>query len=130
MPALPSCILQPLWDQFAALLPPHHDPHPLGCHRPRIPDRIIFDKLIQVLVFGCGDRRIDDTTCSATTLRRRRDEWIALGLAEQLHLLVLSAYDRMLGLQLDTLAVDGCITKPPAAANSPGAAPSTAANRA
>ena len=27
--------------------------HPLGCLRP-IPDRIIFDELIQVLVFGCG----------------------------------------------------------------------------
>ena len=77
MPALPSCILNPLWDQFAALLPPHHDPHPLGCHRPRIPDRIVFDKLIQVLVFGCGYRRIADTSCSATTLRRRRDELTA-----------------------------------------------------
>jgi hypothetical protein len=109
--ALPSCILQPLWDQFAALLPQRHDPHPLGCHRRRIPDRVIFDKLIQVLVFGCGYRRIEDTTCSATTLRRRRDEWIALGLGERLHLLVLSAYDRMLALALDTLAVDGCITK-------------------
>jgi hypothetical protein len=33
-----------------------------------------------VLVFGCGYRRIADHTCSATTLRRRRDEWITLGL--------------------------------------------------
>jgi hypothetical protein len=33
-----------------------------------------FDKLIQILVFGCGYRRIADHTCSATTLRRRRDE--------------------------------------------------------
>jgi hypothetical protein len=49
------------------------DTYPLGCHRPRIPDRIVFDKLIQVLVFGCGYRRIADATCSATTLRRRRD---------------------------------------------------------
>ncbi len=51
MPALPSCILEPLWDQFAALLPHRHDSHPLGCHRRRIPDRIIFDKLIQILIF-------------------------------------------------------------------------------
>jgi hypothetical protein len=80
------------------------------------------------LVFGCGDRRIEDTTCSATTLRRRRDEWIALGLAEQLHLLVLSAYDRMIGLALDTLAVDGCITK--ALCGGQTAARSTAASRA
>jgi hypothetical protein len=49
----------------------------------------VFDKLIQVLVFGCGYRRIVDATCSATTLRRRRDEWITLGLAERLRLAVL-----------------------------------------
>jgi hypothetical protein len=53
--------------------------HPLGCHRPRIPDRIVFDKLIQVLVLGCGYRRLADATYSATTLRRRRDEWIRAG---------------------------------------------------
>jgi transposase len=101
VPALPSFILEPLWVQVAALLPVRHDSHPLGCHRPRIPDRMVFDKLIQVLVFGCGYRRIADHTCSATTLRRRCDEWIALGLAEQLRLAVLAAYDRMLGLSLD-----------------------------
>jgi transposase len=71
--------------------------HPLGCHRPRIPDRLVFDKLIQILVFGCGYRRIADATCSATTLRRRRDEWISAGVAEQLRLLVLAAYDRLAG---------------------------------
>jgi transposase len=79
VPALPSSILEPLWVQVAALLPVRHDSHPLGCHRPRIPDRMVFDKLIQVLVFGCGYRRIADHTCSATTLRRRRDEWISAG---------------------------------------------------
>jgi transposase len=79
----------------SALLPTRQDTHPLGCHRPRIPDRIVFDKLIQVLVFGCGYRRIADHTCSATTLRRRRDEWISAGVAEQLRLVVLAAYDRV-----------------------------------
>lgn len=42
-PALPSWLTELLWDQFAALLPqrPVYDPaHPLGCHRPRISDRI------------------------------------------------------------------------------------------
>jgi dihydrofolate reductase/transposase len=79
-----------LWVQFAALLPARYVHHPLGCHRRRIPDRLVFDKLIQVLVFGCGYRRIADRTCSATTLRRRRDEWVALGLAERLRLEVLA----------------------------------------
>jgi transposase len=123
VPALPASILEPLWAQFAALLPTRQASHPLGCHRPRIPDRVIFDKLIRVLVFGCGYRRIDGPSCSATTLRRRRDEWIAAGLAEHLHLLVLAAYDRIIGLQLADLAVDGCITKAPCGGQVAGPSP-------
>ena len=63
--------------------------------------------LTRLLVFGCGYRRIADASCSATTLRRRRDEWTALGLAEQLHELALAAYDRLHGLEPDHLAIDG-----------------------
>ena len=123
MPALPSSVLEPLWVQVAALLPTRHDTHPLGCHRQRIADRIVFDKLVQVLVFGCGYRRIADASCSATTLRRRRDEWIALGVAEQLRLAVLAAYDRLFGLRLDHLAVDGCTTKAPCGGQVAGPSP-------
>jgi transposase len=123
VPAIPSCIQEPLWDQFTALLPTRHDSHPLGCHRRRVPDRIVFDKLIQILVFGCGYRRIADRTCSATTLRRRRDEWIALGVADQLHRLALAASDRMHGLELEHLAVDGCITKAPCGGQVAGPSP-------
>jgi transposase len=83
MPAILPFIREPLWDQFAALLPQPQATHPLGCHRPRIPDQAVFDKLLQVLVFGCGYRRIADATCSATTSRRRRDEWAAARLMQR-----------------------------------------------
>ena len=53
VPAVPSSIIEPIWDQFSALLPAREVSHPLGCHRSRIPDRVVFDKLVQVLVFGC-----------------------------------------------------------------------------
>ena len=123
MPALPSSILEPLWVQVSALLPTRPDTHPLGCHRPRIADRVVFDKLIQVLVFGCGYRRIADHTCSATTLRRRRDEWITAGVADQLRLVVLAAYDQLFGLELAHLAVDGCTTKAPCGGQTAGPSP-------
>ncbi len=71
MPALPSSILEPLWVQIAALLPTRHDTHPLGCHRPRIGDAVVFDRLVEALVFGAGYERIACPGCSATTLRRR-----------------------------------------------------------
>jgi transposase len=123
VPALPSSILEPLWVQVSALLPTRPDTHPLGCHRPRIADRVVFDKLIQVLVFGCGYRRIADHTCSATTRRRRRDEWISAGVADQLRLVVLAAYDQLFGLELAQLAVDGCITKAPCGGQTAGPSP-------
>ena len=47
MPAIPSCIIDPIWDQFSELLPQKKVEHPLGCHNPHIPDRVVFDKLVQ-----------------------------------------------------------------------------------
>ncbi|GEM_PF-1527041 len=79
MPVLQSCIIDPMWDQFSALIPERVMTHPLKCHRPQIPNRIIFDKLIQIVVLGISYNKIADSSCSATTLRSRRDEWIALG---------------------------------------------------
>jgi transposase len=74
-------------------------------------------------VFGCGYRRIADASCSATTLRRRRDEWITAGVADQLRHAVLAAYDRLFGLELEHLAVDGCITKAPCGGQVAGPSP-------
>jgi transposase len=93
VPAIPSW-LEPLWDQFAALLPdrPVYDPaHPLGCHRPRIADRIVFEKLVQVLRFGCSYESIADCTCPATTIRDRRNEWIKAGIFARVKQLALQA---------------------------------------
>jgi hypothetical protein len=43
--------------------------HPLGCHHPRISDRVVFEKLVQVLVFGWAYEWIADEGRSDTTLR-------------------------------------------------------------
>ena len=123
MPAVPSSILEPLWVQFAALLPERPDHHPLGCHRPRIPDRFVFDKLVQVLVLGAAYNKIADATCSATTMRRRRDEWITAGVFTRLEDLCLEAYDQIVGLKLDNIIVDGCIVKAPCGGQAAGKSP-------
>jgi transposase len=123
VPALPRYIIEPIWEQFRALLPDREVYHPLGCHRPRIPDRVVFGKLVQILVFGCAYRRIADEECSATTLRDRRDEWIACGAMEKLRTIALEAYDRYLGLELSDVAVDGCITKAPCGGEEAGRSP-------
>jgi transposase len=123
VPAVPSCILNPVREEFLALLPERVDEHPLGCHRRRINDRIVFDKLVEALVFGVGYERIADTSCSATTMRRRRDEWIRLGVWDRLKLACLDAYDKAIGLDLAHLAVDGCTTKAPCGGECAGRSP-------
>ena len=123
MPAVPSSIIEPIWVQFEALIPPVVDEHPLGCHRPRIADRIVFDKLVQVLVLGAAYVKIADSTCSATTIRTRRDEWITAGLFTELEQLCLDAYDKMIGLELENLSVDGCIVKAPCGGEAAGRSP-------
>jgi transposase len=126
VPALPSSLLEPAWVQFAALLPEHpaFDPdHPLGCHRRRIPDRIVFEHVVQALVHGSGYERIASPGCSDRTIRRRVKLWAELGLSRKLHEIAVAAYDRMIGLCLEELSVDGCITKAPGGGDKAGRSP-------
>jgi transposase len=123
VPALEPYLIEPIWEQFRALLPERKTNHPLGCHRLRIPERVVFDKLVEVLVFGCAYERIADASCSESTLRRRRDEWIELGVMERLREICLDAYDRLIGLKLSEVAVDCCITKAPCGGEKAGRSP-------
>ena len=129
MPALPTYLIEPIWEQFSALLPEREVDHPLGCHRSRVPDRVVFEKLVQVLVFGCAYERIADEGCSDTTLRRRRDEWIEIGAMDELRALALEAYDRYVGLELSDIAVDCCITKAPCGGEKAGRSPADRGKR-
>jgi hypothetical protein len=78
---------------------------------------------VEVLVFGCAYWRIADEECSASTLRRRRDEWIEAEVMDDLRQMALEAYDRLLGLELADLAVDCCITKAPCGGEKAGRSP-------
>ncbi|MER7960170.1 IS5 family transposase [Streptomyces sp. NPDC096030] len=126
MPAVPSCLLEPLWDQFAALLPVrdgYAPTHPRGCHRRRVADRTVFEHVVPALVHGSGYERVSTPGCSGRTIRRRIKEWAELGISEQVHALALEAYDRMIGLGLDEISVDGCITKAPSGGEKAGRSP-------
>jgi hypothetical protein len=96
---------------------------PAGLPSSRGRRRIVFDKLLQVLRFGCSYEVIADTTCSATTIRSRRDEWIRLGQFARLKQIALEACGRIVGLVLDQIAVDGAITKAPGGGEAAGRSP-------
>jgi transposase len=126
VPTMPVSLMEPVWQQFAVLLPacPVVAPsHPLGCHRPRIPDRVVFEHVVAALVHGSGYERIATQGCSDRTIRRRVRAWAEAGLATELHTLVLAQYDRMIGIGLDDIVVDGCITNAPCGGEKAGRSP-------
>jgi hypothetical protein len=128
VPLLPASLIEPVWVEFAALIGAHQQPefsptHPWGCHRRRISDRVVFDHLIAALVHGSGYERIATPGCSDRTIRRRLRDWAQAGHTKVLLRLVLAAFDRMIGLDLDDLSVDGSITKSPCGGEVSGRSP-------
>jgi hypothetical protein len=101
---------------------------PLGCRKPRIAGRIIFEKLIQVLRFGCSYESIAGCACGATAIRERCDERIRQGTFAELKEIAREAYARSWASCWRSPASTGASPRRPAAASAPGAAPLTGGN--
>ena len=126
MRALDPEVMDAMWAAAEPLLPCRGDDHPLGCHNPRIPDRVCFDGIVIRLVTGCSwvtAERLIAHQASDTTLRARRDEWADAGVFDALADEALRAYDRIVGLDLTETAVDGSIHKAPCGGDGTGKSP-------
>lgn len=128
MPLLPASLIEPLWVEFAALIGASERPefvasHPWGCHRRRVADRVVFEHVLAALVHGSGYERIASPGCSDRTIRRRLVDWADAGLGEAVLRTTLEGYDRMIGLNLEDLSVDGSITKSPCGGEVSGRSP-------
>jgi hypothetical protein len=120
--------MEPLWVEFAALIGADQRPefagsHPWGCHRRRVPDRVVFELVVAALVHGSGYERIATAGCSDRTIRRRLHEWAAAGVGQEVLRAALAGYDQTIGLELDDLSVDGSITKAPGGGEVAGRSP-------
>lgn len=116
MRALEPEVVDAIWAAFEPLLPTPIDSHPLGCHRPRVDDRLCFRGVLIRLVTGASWVDIEailDHQVSDTTLRARRDEWIAAGVFDQVLTEANAAFDRVIGLDLSEVALDGSLHKAP-----------------
>jgi transposase len=116
MRALEPEVVDAVWSAVEALVPARDDVHPLGCHRPRVSDRLCFRGMLIRLVTGASWVDIEailDFAVSDTTLRARRDEWIDAGVFDQLVAEALAAFDRIIGLELGDVALDGSLHKAP-----------------
>ena len=115
MRALERDVQDAVWQTIEPLLPAPPD-HPLGCHRPRISDQLCFRGILIRLVTGASWVDIEsilDFKVSDTTLRTRRDEWIAAGVFDQIHTEALAAFDKIIGLDLSEVSIDGSLHKAP-----------------
>jgi putative transposase len=121
MLALDPGVVDAIWASFAAYLPQQGVcTHPLGCHRPRISDRDCFEAILFRLVTGCSwDVAGRLGKGSETTLRRRRDEWVAAGAFAHLVEEAISAFDKMIGLDFSDVSIDGSLHKAPTGAKGP-----------
>jgi transposase len=115
MLALNPVVVDAVWQSFAAYLPKRgHTNHPLGCHRPRRSDRDCFEAILFRLVTGCSwDVAGRLGKGGETTLRRRRDEWVAAGAFQHLVEEAISAFDKVIGLDLSEVSIDGSLHKAP-----------------
>jgi transposase len=115
MLALNPRVVEAVWVAVEPLLPRRPlDEHPLGCHRSRIPDRRCFEAILYRLVTGCSWDVAGRLGLGAeTTLRRRRDEWVAAGVFDRLADEAIAGYDRIRGLDLSDAALDTSLHKAP-----------------
>ncbi len=123
MRALDPEVVDAVWAAVEPLLPTRPaDGHPLGCHRRRVPDRVCFEGILVRLVTGCAwvdVERLLANRVSDTTLRERRDEWIAAGVFDRLAAEAVAAYDRVIGLDFEDCTVDGSQHKAPTGGEEP-----------
>jgi transposase len=104
-----------LWEEMKGFIPPHvSKPHPLGCHRRRVPDRDAMDAILFVLRTGCQWQALDATNyCKHSPAHRRFQEWVKAGVFEQFWIHGLLCYDELKGIDWSFLSMDGAMTKAP-----------------
>jgi len=111
MYALEPRVYDPVFDFIKSSINTPSNTHPLGCHRPRISDRIVFRGLLLRLITGASWDTIEfmmDHAVSDTTLRTRRDEWIQAGIFAELIAHAMNAYQQVIGFDFSDVFIDGC----------------------
>jgi len=126
MRALDREVGDAVWAAIAPLVPVPVDDHPLGCHRPRASDRACFEVMLVRLVTGCSWEDAEALTgavVSDTTARARRDQWIEAQVFEAIATEAIGAYDKVIGLDLSDVAMDGSLHKSPCGGEKTGKNP-------
>ena len=99
-----------LWERVEPLIPEPVDNHPLGCHRPRVPNRDAMDAILLVLRTGMQWNALDAIgICSSSSAHRRFQEWERAGVFAEIWRQGLLAYDAAVGIDWEWLSADGAM---------------------
>lgn len=126
MRALDPEVFDAVWTALEPLVPVPVDNHPLGCHNPRLQDRLVFEQIVVRLVTGCSwvdAESITGKKVSDTTTRMRRNEWTEAGVFRQLEQEALDAYDKAIGIDASDASLDGSTHKAPTGGEGAGPSP-------
>jgi len=126
MRALDPEVVDVIWAGIEPLIPTPVDTHPLGRHRRRISNRLCFEVMLVRLVTGCcfeDAERLCGNKVSDTTVRSRRDEWVKAAVFDAIVAEALAGYDKIIGLDLSDVAVDGSLHKSPCGGEGTGKNP-------
>jgi transposase len=100
-----------LWLKIAALLPPCQ-PHPLGGHKPPVPDRKAMNAIVFVLRAGGQGKALNGTgICSSSSAHRRFMEWTKAGVFLAFWQAGLLSHEELKGVDGSWLSLHGAITE-------------------
>ena len=104
-------IPEALWERIELFLP-LYKPSPKG-GRPRLPMRNVVSGILYVLATGCQWKAMPKQFGSGSAIHEYFQEWVELGVFQELWEFVLTEYDELKGIDWKWQSMDGAMTKSP-----------------
>ena len=104
-------IPEALWERIEAVIPNYKTSSKGG--RPRLPMRNVVAGILYVLSTGCQWKAMPKQFGSGSAIHAYFQEWVQLGVFEELWQLALAEYDQLKGIDWTWQSLDGAMTKAP-----------------
>ena len=104
-------IPEALWERIDLVIPIYKTSCKGG--RPRLPMRNVVGGILYVLATGCQWKAMPKQFGSGSAIHAYFQEWVELGVFEELWELALAEYDELKGIDWKWQSMDGAMTKSP-----------------
>jgi transposase len=105
------CISESLWERIEPLLPKYKPSRRGG--RPRLKMRQVASGILYVLQTGCQWKAMPREFGSGSAIHEYFQEWVRLGVFENLWRVALEEYDKLKGIDWQWQSMDGAMNKSP-----------------